>query len=608
MTTEDYVTLRLARGGRARRVPDGYMVTCPAHADGNPSLHVTEGRDGVPLLHCMAGCLTADVLAADDLAFRDLYPNANGKVEVAVYPYCDEQGAALFEQVRFEPKDFRLRRPDGSWGVKGVRLVPYHLPELLVGIAAGEPVFVCEGEKDVHALERAGCVATCNPMGAGKWHKEYADFFLGHDDVRVIADRDEAGRKHAAQILASMAGKAAARLYEPAEGKDASDHLRAGLSPADFIEQATEAARALAPAPARFLRRGVDMDTWRPTAWAWQHRIVHGTMNVVYGKPSIGKGVITDWIIARLTRGELPGALLGIRARVLWIGDEDDWDQEVGPRLYVAGTDLSRVEQLIAANDIDLLDVTKPGDLAELDHELGTAKAQVLVFEALYDHMPASVNPNDPVAVRAHLHPIRSLLRRRVVTGLATMHEGKGQRVDAREGPAGSHQYNALSRSTLLVADHPHEDGRRVLARTKGNYSIEPPILGFTIVSRKFDHNGFEFDKPLATNIEDEPDLTLEDLNRPKRQYDAVARDEIAEAILGFLAGLPLAISIEDGKWQGGAIRSDIARAVDRPPTDGTVGRALRKLADDGLIETNEDKQWRLVPAQNALFDFEDDE
>jgi hypothetical protein len=37
-----------------------------------------------------------------------------GKI-VAVYPYTDENGTVLFEVVRFEPKDFRQRRPDGTW-------------------------------------------------------------------------------------------------------------------------------------------------------------------------------------------------------------------------------------------------------------------------------------------------------------------------------------------------------------------------------------------------------------------------------------------------------------------------------------------------------------
>ncbi len=56
---------------------------------------------------------------------------------VAEYDYVDEGGKTLFQVVRFDPKDFRQRRRDPTakdgwvWSVRGVRPVPYRLPELL---------------------------------------------------------------------------------------------------------------------------------------------------------------------------------------------------------------------------------------------------------------------------------------------------------------------------------------------------------------------------------------------------------------------------------------------------------------------------------------------
>jgi hypothetical protein len=50
------------------------------------------------------------------------------------YDYTDENGARLYQTVRFEPKDFRQRRSDGygGWIWKGPeRPVPYKLPELI---------------------------------------------------------------------------------------------------------------------------------------------------------------------------------------------------------------------------------------------------------------------------------------------------------------------------------------------------------------------------------------------------------------------------------------------------------------------------------------------
>lgn len=63
---EDALREHGCRGGRGH-------WTCPAHQDRAPSLSVREGADGRALVHCFAGCATADVLAALGLAMRDLF-------------------------------------------------------------------------------------------------------------------------------------------------------------------------------------------------------------------------------------------------------------------------------------------------------------------------------------------------------------------------------------------------------------------------------------------------------------------------------------------------------------------------------------------------------
>jgi len=52
-----------------------YIAQCPAHADRKASLAIRELDDGRILLHDFAGCATADVLAAVNLSFSDLYPD-----------------------------------------------------------------------------------------------------------------------------------------------------------------------------------------------------------------------------------------------------------------------------------------------------------------------------------------------------------------------------------------------------------------------------------------------------------------------------------------------------------------------------------------------------
>jgi 5S rRNA maturation endonuclease (ribonuclease M5) len=238
----------LARFEKVKRQADGSWLAscrCSVHRNGDrhPSLHLTLTTDRW-LLDCKAGGDIEDVMASARLEWTDLF-SSNGKGRIAAtYDYVDENGKLLFQAVRFEPKDFRQRRPDGAgdweWNLNGTRRVLYRLPKVLEAVEAGRRVWVVEGEKDVHALERAGEVATCNPGGADKWRKEYGKPLRGAT-VAIIADTDKAGRRHARAVAEALEGVAATvKVGEPAEGKDAADHLKAGRGLDEFVELTAE--------------------------------------------------------------------------------------------------------------------------------------------------------------------------------------------------------------------------------------------------------------------------------------------------------------------------------------------------------------------------------
>ena len=132
--------------------------------------------------------------------------------------------------VRFEPKDFAQRRPDGNdgwlWNMAGMRRVLYRLPELLAA-NPGEIIFVTEGEKDGGNLTAIGLVATTNPGGAGKWANLSDTFALHGRRVAIIPDRDAPGERHAQQVTAALYGEATEVRVVPlsGNGKDISDLL-----------------------------------------------------------------------------------------------------------------------------------------------------------------------------------------------------------------------------------------------------------------------------------------------------------------------------------------------------------------------------------------------
>jgi putative DNA primase/helicase len=197
-----------------KRTGSGWEARCPTHEDRKASLSITEGDGGQILLHCHAGCATESIVAELGLTMADLFPDDGqaGRPEfVATYDYVDEAGVLLFQVLRRSDKQFRQRRPDGYggwvWKLGSARRVLYRLPEVLAAIKAGRTIDVVEGEKDVHALEAVGEVATCNPMGAGpnKWRDSYSEALRGANAM-IVQDRDDKGRKHAANIAASLTG------------------------------------------------------------------------------------------------------------------------------------------------------------------------------------------------------------------------------------------------------------------------------------------------------------------------------------------------------------------------------------------------------------------
>jgi hypothetical protein len=232
----------LGRFQGVRRGQNGnYLALCPAHEDKKQSLSIKLANDTI-LLKCFAGCQTKAIVEAAKLTLKDLFlgPAKNGfapRREVASYAYHDASGQLLYEVVRYEPKNFSVRRPNGAGGsfqnLCGVQPVIYNLPEVL----AAETVYVFEGEKDCEQAREAGLVATCNAFGAGKWRPEFNEYFRGKRVV-VIADADAPGLAHAKDVANSLAGSAASvKLIEamPA-AKDFAEWFEAGGTPQQFAE------------------------------------------------------------------------------------------------------------------------------------------------------------------------------------------------------------------------------------------------------------------------------------------------------------------------------------------------------------------------------------
>ena len=182
---------------------------------------------------------------------------------VKLYQYKDpDTGVIIHETVRYEPKQFKQRRPDPSdpekhiYDLKGITPILYRI----VDWRASKWVCVVGGEKDVDKLMAIGVPATTNPMGEGNWRKDYAPYFQGKNVV-LIPDNDETGRTHVNTVALAIRAVAHAikivTLPDLPEHGDSSDWIATGGTRDQFLALVkstpavdTQTLKAVSPAKA----------------------------------------------------------------------------------------------------------------------------------------------------------------------------------------------------------------------------------------------------------------------------------------------------------------------------------------------------------------------
>lgn len=129
----------------------------------------------------------------------------------------------------------------------------YRQAQVELAVADGVPVWILEGEKDVHTAEGEALVATTNPGGATNFAAHFAAVFTGAAQVNVVVDRDGAGWERAVRIHALLThpdvGVGRVRLLLPAtlgEKSDFTDHIEAGYGVDDLVEMPVAAFQAWA--------------------------------------------------------------------------------------------------------------------------------------------------------------------------------------------------------------------------------------------------------------------------------------------------------------------------------------------------------------------------
>ena len=249
---------------------------------------------------------------------------------VKTYDYTDESGNLLFQTVRYDPKDFKQRRPDGNGGwiynLQGVQLVPYNLSEVL----KAKSVILVEGEKDVETLKGIGLTATCNPMGAGKWRPEYNEYFK-NKRVAIISDNDGPGIRHVQIVAKNLKGIAESvkvvALPDLSEKEDVSDWIAQDGTKEILIELIKQTSEWIPEEPKSllsFLLKWNDILTLDVSIeYILEKLIPKNSITLLFGRGGIGKTSLMMQIARAVASGIPFDTLKTIQSPVYYIDFEN---------------------------------------------------------------------------------------------------------------------------------------------------------------------------------------------------------------------------------------------------------------------------------------------
>lgn len=529
-----------------------WMARCPAHEDRNPSLSISE-KDGKTLLNCHAGCSVESIVSAVGLQMSDLFndgPKTQRQI-VATYDYTDESGALLYQTVRYEPKDFRQRRPDGKgewiWSLGNTRRVLYRLPEVL----KARCVVIVEGEKDADTGRQLGLAFTCNPHGsAGKWKPEYSGL-LKRKRVVVIADADAPGVAHARDVVRSLVGVAeCVRLIEALpQAKDLSEWIEKGGTREQLDSLIREAPELTAADVAKW--RGPKQESGfqlvglgellsrpeTPVDWIWGDRLAAGTVSAVVSKPKVGKSTFARNLCLSVARGEL---FLGLQTKL-------------GLCMYLALEE--RIEDVTA----DFRAMGATGDEQILVHADTIPAKGILALIDLVRERKAALVVIDPLFRLAHIKDEKAYAETYAALGLlvdvaretgthilVTHHMGKGMaKPDPVDSPLGSTAIGGAASSLVI------------LKRTEAYRTVQT-------VQRLHEESG---DMP-ETVLQFDPECRRLSLGGTRFEAD---QQECEEAILEFLK------AAGEGKTE-----PEIDEGVDGK--NAIKRKALRRLVENGGV------------------------
>jgi len=549
------------------------------------------------------------------------------------YDYFNREGVAIYRKLKIIYEDgtktFFFQHPakdhPGEWDYaikgKGIEFIPYNLNLF----KDQKEIIICEGEKDADTITRlrAGILATSAPVGEGDWPDVITPYFKGFEIATFIYDvgNEKDAEKWARKLQAAFPKMEIFIVKIPLKEKEAdiTDYLSAAktlkekrmallaLKGEKFtierkeLEQNQEKERLFIALDNEIKKQGPaggERKLWKikrivqdieavggeeltstkmsdikeeSIDWLWEGRIPMGFITLIAGHPGVGKSFFTNWLAAKLSRGEaLPDENRwdrDERSRVhssLLITSEDIPGSMIKPRLRGNLADMDKIEYLNSPLCFNFDDLTIFERFLDKRPNFDT-----IFIDALISFLGGKVNYFMDLEVRQKLDPLLKIADERRLAIIGVVHFNKREDAELITRIGGSMAFQACARSTLGVAwdtrdlEDPQDLDTRLLFPIKTNLCRRPDVLAYTIN----DDKSLVWEKD-ALKIN--PDGIFSREAREKKQRRLYAE----QWLLDYLQ-------------KGEKTFSEIEKAAegDKVPS-ATLYRARNKLIEMGLIDS----------------------
>lgn len=558
----------LESGGYApRKQGSGHIARCPAHDDHDPSLNITEKKDGSALLHCFSNnCDYESILKAIGLWTN---PADIERKDESIVPYHTSKQVKLHSPAYLDSRNNVVvpLMPSGQLTIwtNGNKRV-------LKGTDTNESLFFFAGDK--YEIEQAlsFCVATGYSTAASIYESTgcITAMAVSDDNIPTIVEKL---RKRFPNTELTICADYDARdkftflalnnncrlCYAPVvngilkphtsdfndlmidQGKSAVCEVvgEAKFVTADSVKVEVEKPTATKTNGAvMFL--DADKIIPKPIEWVWNGWLAIGKLMLLAGAPGTGKTSIALTIGATISRGgQLPDGTNVKEARVLIWSSEDDPTDTLIPRLIAANAKLSNIKIIQSVNtgkDNRCFDPSKDFPLLETAvKEIGNVG--FMVIDSIADSVSGDAGKNNQV--RRALAPVKEFAENNRIAVLGITHFNKNVNGKAMSRIIDSVAFTGMPRVVMIAFKK--KDNGSLLMRAKSNIGpdhggyeyhtyMEPLIEYPGIVANRIGWGGY-IEGSADQHLTDAESPIIED---PKKEYERAEQfllDELADGL-----------------------------------------------------------------------------